>query len=188
MDIIGKERAIDFFMKTKKIEEGGGMLIMNGSRRRTAGGVYFWLVKNDEHIPQEKIREIFYYDQKETSEQRKKNDSARSQKAQERMMIGFESKYIGTPLSCNVHVVWKIILDVNFLLRQKVLIYLLCRIYRWIRQRSTGFTNESRTLDERNRGASEATARRGYGENAGRFRSHGIKSTAQPRNGRSRSL
>lgn len=90
MDIIGKEKAIDFFQKTKKIEESGGMLIMNGSRRRTAGGVYFWLVKNDKHIPQEKIREIFYYDQKESSEQRKKANDAR-QKTQE-LMKSFESK------------------------------------------------------------------------------------------------
>lgn len=92
VDIIGKEKAIDFFQKTRKIEEDGGMLIMNGSRRRTAGGVYFWLVKNDKHIPQEKIREIFYYDQKETSEQRKKADAdAKRQKAQE-LMRSFESK------------------------------------------------------------------------------------------------
>ncbi|XP_003695489.2 phosphorylated adapter RNA export protein [Apis florea] len=83
VDIIGKEKAIDFFQKTKKIEEGGGMLIMNGSRRRTAGGVYLWLVKNDEHIPREKIREIFYYDKKEHAEQRKADAAARRQKAQE---------------------------------------------------------------------------------------------------------
>lgn len=90
VDIIGKRKAIDFFQKTKKIEEDGGMLIMNGSRRRTAGGVYFWLVKNDKHIPQEKIREIFYYDQKESSEQRKKPDSGR-QKTQE-LIRSFEGK------------------------------------------------------------------------------------------------
>ena len=83
VDIIGKEKAIEFFQKTKKIEEGGGMLIMNGSRRRTAGGVYLWLVKNDEHIPQEKIREIFYYDKKELAEQKKADATARRQKAQE---------------------------------------------------------------------------------------------------------
>lgn len=59
------------------------MLIMNGSRRRTAGGVYLWLVKNDEHIPREKIREIFYYDKKEHAEQRKADAAARRQKAQE---------------------------------------------------------------------------------------------------------
>ncbi|CAK9830686.1 Phosphorylated adapter RNA export protein [Anthophora retusa] len=56
VDIIGKEKAIDFFQKTKKIEEGGGLLIMNGSRRRTAG----------EHV-----------------EQRKADAIARRQKAQE---------------------------------------------------------------------------------------------------------
>lgn len=83
VDIIGKEKAIDFFQKTKKIEERGGMLIMNGSRRRTAGGVYLWLVKNDEHIPREKIREIFYYDKKENAEQKKADAVARRQKAQE---------------------------------------------------------------------------------------------------------
>ncbi|XP_015585194.1 phosphorylated adapter RNA export protein [Cephus cinctus] len=86
VDIIGKEKAIDFFQKTKKIEEDGGMLIMNGSRRRTAGGVYLWLVKNDEHIPQEKIREIFYMDKKEHAELQKKADAcARRQKTQELM-------------------------------------------------------------------------------------------------------
>ncbi|OAD46975.1 Phosphorylated adapter RNA export protein [Eufriesea mexicana] len=83
VNIIGKEKAIDFFQKTKKIEEGGGLLIMNGSRRRTAGGVYLWLVKNDKHIPQEKIQEIFYYDKKKHAEQRKADAVARRQKAQE---------------------------------------------------------------------------------------------------------
>lgn len=95
MDIIGKEKAIHFFQKTRKIEEDGGMMIMNGSRRRTTGGIYFWLVKNDKHIPQEKIREIFYYDQNERSEQKKKHTTAREQNAQDRelpKMRSFESK------------------------------------------------------------------------------------------------
>ncbi|XP_017882966.2 phosphorylated adapter RNA export protein isoform X2 [Ceratina calcarata] len=83
VDIIGKEKAINFYEKTKEIEETGGMLIMNGSRRRTAGGVYLWLVKTDEHIPQEKIRAIFYYDKKEHSDQKKVDAAARRQKAQE---------------------------------------------------------------------------------------------------------
>ncbi|XP_011706397.1 PREDICTED: phosphorylated adapter RNA export protein isoform X2 [Wasmannia auropunctata] len=90
VDTIGKQKAIDFFQKTKKIEEDGGMLIMNGSRRRTAGGVYFWLVKNDKHIPQEKIREIFYYDQKESSEQRKKTSNSGRQKREQELMRSFE--------------------------------------------------------------------------------------------------
>ncbi|XP_078041905.1 phosphorylated adaptor for RNA export [Augochlora pura] len=83
VDIIGKEKAIDFFQKTRKIEEGGGLLTMNGSRRRTAGGVYFWLVKNDEDIPQEKIRKIFYHSKKEQANQKQADASTRRQKAQE---------------------------------------------------------------------------------------------------------
>ncbi|XP_014488298.1 PREDICTED: phosphorylated adapter RNA export protein [Dinoponera quadriceps] len=85
VDIVGKKKAIQFFQETRKIEENGGMLIMNGSRRRTTGGVYFWLVKNDKHIPQEKIREIFVCDQKESNGQKKKNNEARKQNAQDRM-------------------------------------------------------------------------------------------------------
>ena len=93
VDILGKEKAIDFFQKTKKIEEGGGMLIMNGSRRRTAGGVYLYLVKNDDHIPQEKIREIFYVDKKENAVQKKQADaSERRRKAQE-LIRRLESTY-----------------------------------------------------------------------------------------------
>ncbi|XP_043286783.1 phosphorylated adapter RNA export protein [Venturia canescens] len=86
VDIIGKKEAIEFYEETRKIEEAGGMLIMNGSRRRTAGGIYLWLVKNDEHIPQEKIREIFSMDKKQMAEQRKKEDASnRRQKTQELM-------------------------------------------------------------------------------------------------------
>ncbi|XP_076652634.1 phosphorylated adaptor for RNA export [Halictus rubicundus] len=83
VEIIGKEKAIDFFQETKKIEEVGGLLTINGCRRRTAGGVYLWLVKNDKHIPQEKIREIFYPKKKESVDQKKADASARRQKAQE---------------------------------------------------------------------------------------------------------
>ncbi|XP_033216674.1 phosphorylated adapter RNA export protein [Belonocnema kinseyi] len=88
VDILGKQKAIDFFHKTKKIEEEGGMLIMNGSRRRTAGGVYLYLVKNDDHLPQEKIREIFYVDKKESAVQKKKSEaSERRRKAKEKLRL-----------------------------------------------------------------------------------------------------
>lgn len=91
VDIIGKEKAIDFFQKTKKIEEDGGMLIMNGSRRRTAGGVYLWLVKNDDHIPQEKIREIFYIDKREHVEQKKKIHADEKRKKTQELMRSLEN-------------------------------------------------------------------------------------------------
>lgn len=88
MEILGKEQAINFFQKTKKIEEEGGMLIMNGSRRRTPGGIYLFLVKHDDHIPQPKIREIFYQDKQETTDRRKMIESShRKQKTQELMKL-----------------------------------------------------------------------------------------------------
>jgi phosphorylated adapter RNA export protein len=77
---------MEFFQKTKKIEEDGGMLIMNGSRRRTAGGIYLYLVKNDDDIPQPKIREIFYQDKRENTD-RKKEASHRKQKTQKLMKL-----------------------------------------------------------------------------------------------------
>lgn len=91
VDILGKEKAIDFFQKTKKIEEEGGMLIMNGSRRRTAGGVYLYLVKHDDHLPQEQIREIFYVDKKENAIQKKKQDASERRRQTQELMRRLEN-------------------------------------------------------------------------------------------------
>ncbi|XP_051161033.1 phosphorylated adapter RNA export protein [Leptopilina boulardi] len=91
VDILGKEKAIDFFQKTKKIEQEGGMLIMNGSRRRTAGGVYLYLVKNDDHLPQEKIREIFYVDRKEIEKQKKQQDANERRRQTKELMRRLEN-------------------------------------------------------------------------------------------------
>lgn len=86
MDVLGKEEAIRFFERTRQIEEQGGMLVMNGSRRRTPGGIYLYLVKNDEDIPQPKIKEIFYQDRKENTVRKKKLEAHnRKQKTQEMM-------------------------------------------------------------------------------------------------------
>ena len=64
------------------------MLIMNGSRRRTAGGIYLYLVKNDDHIPQPKIREIFYQDKRENTDRKKMLEAShRKQKSQEIMKL-----------------------------------------------------------------------------------------------------
>lgn len=88
---MGKEQAICFFQKTQKIEEEGGMLIMNGSRRRTAGGIYLYLVKNDDHIPQPKIREIFYQDKKENTEKKKVAESSHRKRETQELMKFLES-------------------------------------------------------------------------------------------------
>lgn len=67
-------------------------MIMNGSRRRTPGGVYLYLVKNDEHLPQEKIREIFFVDKKAMNDKKKSEASSKRQEAVERMKNLGESK------------------------------------------------------------------------------------------------
>lgn len=91
MEILGKQQAIDFFEKTRKIEEEGGMLIMNGSRRRTAGGIYLYLVKNDDHIPQPKIREIFYQEKKEATGKKKMVESSQRKREAQELMKFLES-------------------------------------------------------------------------------------------------
>lgn len=68
------------------------MLIMNGSRRRTPGGVYLHLVKNDDHIPQEQIREIFAVDKKKAVVQRRKVEAARIREKANKLMKKLESK------------------------------------------------------------------------------------------------
>lgn len=57
--IIGKEKAIEFYNKTKEIEKDGGMLIANRSRRRTSGGVFILLVRTDKDISKSQKNEIF---------------------------------------------------------------------------------------------------------------------------------
>ncbi|XP_034942505.1 phosphorylated adapter RNA export protein [Chelonus insularis] len=89
--IVGKQKAIEFYQKTKEIEENGGLLIMNGSRRRTPGGVYLYLVKNDDYIPQEKIREIFAVDKKENAEQKKKAGAAKIREKANQLMKNLEN-------------------------------------------------------------------------------------------------
>ncbi|XP_014285698.1 phosphorylated adapter RNA export protein isoform X2 [Halyomorpha halys] len=57
--IVGKDKAIDFYNKTKEIEKDGGMLIINKSRRRTSGGIFIYLIRHDDDITQSQKSEIF---------------------------------------------------------------------------------------------------------------------------------
>lgn len=59
VQVLGKQKAIDLFEKTRKVEEVGGLMIMNGQRRRTPGGCYLFLLKMDCDISQEKKQKIF---------------------------------------------------------------------------------------------------------------------------------
>ncbi|CAG9829117.1 unnamed protein product [Diabrotica balteata] len=59
INIMGKQKAIDLFEETQKVEEEGGMLIMNKTRRRTPGGVFLFLVRHDYHITLDQKNQIF---------------------------------------------------------------------------------------------------------------------------------
>ncbi|KAJ8957634.1 hypothetical protein NQ318_017523 [Aromia moschata] len=59
INTMGKQKAIEIFKETKKIEEEGGMLVMNQTRRRTPGGVFLYLVRQDYHITREQRDKIF---------------------------------------------------------------------------------------------------------------------------------
>ncbi|XP_050499294.1 phosphorylated adapter RNA export protein [Diabrotica virgifera virgifera] len=59
INVMGKQKAIEFYEETQKVEEEGGMLIMNKTRRRTPGGVFLFLVRHDYHITLDQKNRIF---------------------------------------------------------------------------------------------------------------------------------
>ncbi|XP_069701874.1 phosphorylated adapter RNA export protein [Periplaneta americana] len=84
VDVLGRQKAIDIFKATKKIEEDGGMMVLNNSRRRTPGGVFFLLVKKDDTVQHEKLNMIFSDDKKKKGTMRKYSLShLRKEKADE---------------------------------------------------------------------------------------------------------
>lgn len=64
VEIVGIEASIQLFKQTQEAENDGGILVANGSRRRTPGGVFFYLLRNHEEIPMEKIKEVFAEEEK----------------------------------------------------------------------------------------------------------------------------
>lgn len=76
----GKKEAIHFFEKTQEIEKSGGMWLESQKRRRTPGGVFFFLVKNDRHLPQGVIKTIFDDPKKRILEKQKKQMNKRRKK------------------------------------------------------------------------------------------------------------
>ncbi|KAG8230478.1 hypothetical protein J437_LFUL013519 [Ladona fulva] len=77
--ILGKERSIGLFDRTKKIEEDGGMTTLQGSRRRTPGGIFLFLLKQDHNISQ-KEKQIIFADDRKAVLQEKKAAAARLRK------------------------------------------------------------------------------------------------------------
>ncbi|XP_023018246.2 phosphorylated adaptor for RNA export [Leptinotarsa decemlineata] len=76
---LGKQRAIDIFEETRRIEEEGGMLIMNQTRR-TPGGVYLFLVRHDYHITPDQKTEIFGEERQRNKKMIKEKQKEKTQK------------------------------------------------------------------------------------------------------------
>lgn len=72
VQLLGASKAMELYKETQTVEADGGMLVMNGTRRRTPGGTYFFLLKRDDEISQERISKIFMEDRKETQRKTKR--------------------------------------------------------------------------------------------------------------------
>jgi len=81
VQILGRPAAIRLFEEARQIENhDGGILTADGSRRRTPGGVFLYLLRNDDEVPMEQIRQIFAEENK-TREKFKRVVRARRRQA-----------------------------------------------------------------------------------------------------------
>ncbi|CAH8592518.1 unnamed protein product [Heterobilharzia americana] len=62
VDILGVQRALEFYYLTEDIENSGGLYLMDGSRRRSPGGVYLNLIKNSYSVTKAEKVCIFLID------------------------------------------------------------------------------------------------------------------------------
>ncbi|KAK7791285.1 hypothetical protein R5R35_005597 [Gryllus longicercus] len=81
--VLGTEKAIDLFNKTRNLEENGGMMVMNGSRRRTPGGVFLQLIKKDISVSKQQKNSIFIDDQKVGNKSKKSKAKSHQKKESE---------------------------------------------------------------------------------------------------------
>ncbi|CAH8853839.1 unnamed protein product [Trichobilharzia szidati] len=62
VDILGVQRALEFYYLTEDVENSGGLYLMDGSRRRSPGGVYLNLIKHSYSVKEEEKKIIFLID------------------------------------------------------------------------------------------------------------------------------
>jgi len=60
--VIGNEKSIELFNKTREIEAHGGMMTLNQERRKTPGGVFITLLKDDPNLNQNLVAKVFEMD------------------------------------------------------------------------------------------------------------------------------
>ncbi|XP_046403833.1 phosphorylated adapter RNA export protein [Ischnura elegans] len=85
VNVLGKEKAIELYEETKKIEEEGGMTILKGTRRRTSGGIYLFILKNDKNISEEDKESIFSDDRRKATREIKEAKVQRRRMATEEL-------------------------------------------------------------------------------------------------------
>ncbi|XP_047470730.1 phosphorylated adapter RNA export protein-like [Penaeus chinensis] len=74
VEVLGREKALELYKETQKVEREGGLMILNGSRRRTSGGVYLQLLKNVPTVGKAELTKIF--PQEESTQQWRKRKRA----------------------------------------------------------------------------------------------------------------
>uniref|UniRef100_A0A6M2DFT4 Phosphorylated adapter RNA export protein n=1 Tax=Xenopsylla cheopis TaxID=163159 RepID=A0A6M2DFT4_XENCH len=93
---IGKEKCVQLYYKTQKVEKDGGMTVVEGTRRRTPGGVFIFLMKHDNDIPKAQLKEVFIEDRKMAITKKKNSDKKKRKedykKFQRKMQEGAEGK------------------------------------------------------------------------------------------------
>nr|CAH8856902.1 unnamed protein product [Trichobilharzia regenti] len=62
VNILGVQRALEFYYLTEDIENSGGLYLVDGSRRRSPGGVYLNLIKHSYSVKNEEKQIIFMID------------------------------------------------------------------------------------------------------------------------------
>ncbi|XP_071455779.1 phosphorylated adapter RNA export protein [Hetaerina americana] len=74
---LGKEKAIELYEQTKKIEEDGGMTVLRGTRRRTSGGIFLFILKNDKSVAEEDKDTVFSDDRRKMTREKKEAQAQR---------------------------------------------------------------------------------------------------------------
>ncbi|ROT70822.1 putative phosphorylated adapter RNA export protein [Penaeus vannamei] len=76
VEVLGREKALELYKETQKVEREGGLMILNGSRRRTSGGVYLQTELNVPTVARRKLTKIF--PQEESTQQWRKRKDERT--------------------------------------------------------------------------------------------------------------
>ncbi|CAH8552092.1 unnamed protein product [Schistosoma mattheei] len=90
VDILGVQRALEFYYLTEDIENNGGLYLMDGSRRRSPGGVYLNLIKHSYSVKKEEKKLIFLIDRQMKDKLKRARRNSRRVRKYEQSDIVYE--------------------------------------------------------------------------------------------------